>query len=262
MLALAAAAGLGCGAPPPDSTVVEGAVSGLAFENPERRVHEERGAETARLVRRLRAHQRRARGLQPSDSDGLGPLGNPGRFAASGCRRCGSRCPTGRSSAAARSTGSTRAGLGLRPGDRRWARGPGDPATRGTARLDLADDFSTRGAQAAGSFDVAFEGGSFQGTFRARPCGQLEPGCSAAGGGLALFAALPLLLALRRRPLASLSPDPGEGAGPPASVRRGSVLGARRELPSTRAASLAPAATRPTGPVAGPPAIKGLTRGP
>ena len=198
MFVLAAAAGLGCGAPPPDSTVVEGAVNGRGFENP-----------SAVYMKREAQGPLDSSGVfvlisdEPDACNRLTPVG----WGRSGIRGAsGQRVPslwiempdrTLFGSAEHRLDDGLSSDFDLGLAEGLGARA--DNATRGTGRLDVADDFSTRGAHAAGSFDLGFDGGSFQGTFRARPCAQLEPGCSAAGGGLALFAVLPLLLALRRR---------------------------------------------------------------
>ncbi|MHB8872465.1 MAG: hypothetical protein ACYC8T_02145 [Myxococcaceae bacterium] len=200
MLALAAAC-LGCGAPPPSSTEVAGSVSGIAFEAPSA-VYMKRDArdafDSARVFVLISDEPAACERLTPVGIGRSGVRGAAGQRVPSLWLEMPDRaCLSGSEHELNRGLASdfdpaTDAGMQARA----------IPASSGTARLDLADDFSTRGAQAAGSFEVAFEDGSFQGTFRARPCGQLQPGCSAAGGGLALFAALPLLLALRRRPLA------------------------------------------------------------
>lgn len=83
---------------------------------------------------------------------------------------------------------------------------PGGPEGRsliapslGTVTLDQYDDTSETNARAAGSFTLGFSDGIYTGTFSARPCTQLRPGCSASAGGLSLVALLALLGALRRR---------------------------------------------------------------
>jgi uncharacterized protein (TIGR03382 family) len=72
-------------------------------------------------------------------------------------------------------------------------------ASLGTIDIDRWDDLDASGARAQGTFNVGFDGaGAYTGSFDAKPCKVLVPGCSASGAG-ALAPLLALLALLRRR---------------------------------------------------------------
>lgn len=198
LLGLFGLACFACSAPAPKATVVEGSVDGIGFQDPHAMYLKHQAQDLLDSNRVFVLISDEADACQ-----GLGPVGLLGRsgITGPGNRRAPSLWLDMRSPTLFVGPRSE-LGHGL-SSDFDPARDGGlsartEPALSGFAQLDRADDLTDKCPEAAGSFNVSFDGGSMQGTFRATPCTQLAPGCSAAGAG-PLFFALPLLLALRRR---------------------------------------------------------------
>jgi hypothetical protein len=198
LVGVSALACFACGAPAPTATTVEGSVNGVSFADPH--------ALYLKHAAQDLVDQNRVFVLVSDDADACQALGPVGLMGRSGITGPGNRrAPSlwldipdrslfvGRQTEVGHGLSSdfdpaTDAGLSART----------EPAQSGFAWLDRADALTDKRPEAAGSFDLSFDGGSLRGTFRATPCTQLAPGCAAAGAGPMLFA-LPLLLAVRRR---------------------------------------------------------------